>query len=129
MRRALCRPPWRRRDANVLGPGSLRGPNGITLSADGTHAYVAEYVYGIARVDLAAGSFVPVAVPATIAMIGVDGLYLRGNELVAVQNYAGLDRAAAFRLDESGVPGDRGARSRSEAPTDEGPHHGRHRRR
>jgi hypothetical protein len=87
----------------VLPPESLRGPNGIAISPDGGVAYVAEYVYGVARIDLQEATYSPVAVPENIALIGVDGLYLHGNELVTVQNYAGLDRAAAFELDASGT--------------------------
>jgi hypothetical protein len=86
----------------IVGPGGLRGPNGIAISADGGTAYVAEYIYGVAIVDLTTGTIAPLAVPDDIAFIGVDGLYLHEGELVAVQNYAGLDRAAAFRLDDTG---------------------------
>lgn len=87
----------------VLAPESLRGPNGIAISDDGTVAYVAEYVYGVSRVDLAQATFAAVEVPENVALIGVDGLYLHEDELVVVQNYAGLDRVAAFELDESGT--------------------------
>lgn len=86
----------------LVAPGALRGPNGISINAEGTRAWVAEYVYGVSCVDLATGEFEPVGVPDTLALIGVDGLYHHDGELVVVQNYAGLDRAAAFRLDESG---------------------------
>jgi hypothetical protein len=67
----------------IVPPASLRGPNGIAISEDGTVAWVAEYVYGVARVDLETGKHVAVAVPEQIALVGVDGLYLRGDELIA----------------------------------------------
>jgi sugar lactone lactonase YvrE len=86
----------------ILPAQSLRGPNGIAISADGRVAWVSEYVYGVARVDLDSHEYTAVDVPDTIAFIGIDGLYRRNDELVAVQNYAGLDRVAAFRLDAMG---------------------------
>lgn len=84
----------------LLAPGTLRGPNGIAIRAD--TAWVSEYVYGVARLDLQTLAITRLSVPDDIALIGVDGLYLHGSELVAVQNYAGLDRVAAFVLDRSG---------------------------
>lgn len=84
----------------LLPPGTLRGPNGIAIR-DGV-AWVSEYVYGVARVDLSTGAVERVRTPASITLVGIDGLYLHDDELVAVQNYAGLDRIAAFALEDAG---------------------------
>lgn len=86
----------------VVAAGGLRGPNGLVVRDDGAHAWVSEYVYGVAFVDLETGATEQLKVPADIALIGVDGLYYREGELIAVQNYAGLNRAAAFRLSPDG---------------------------
>lgn len=86
----------------ALADGSLRGPNGIAPAREAGVVYVAEYVYGITRVDLASGDTARLTHPEGVSLIGVDGLALHDDALLVVQNYAGLDRAARFPLATDG---------------------------
>jgi sugar lactone lactonase YvrE len=85
-----------------LPEGSISGANGITLNEAGTALYVSKYALGVVHVDLEFGEVTDVRHPDSFTMCGVDGLYMVKGALVAVQNMAGLNRVARFRLDASG---------------------------
>lgn len=87
-------------------PGSVPGANGLCVGPGGDCLYVGAYVVGLVRVDLATGAVSTAVAPgADFTTSGVDGLYLLpgGRELIAVQNYNGLDRVACFALGEDGL--------------------------
>lgn len=99
----------------VTAAGLLGYPNGVAVTDDGAHAFVAQGV-SLRRVDLATGDVARVENPPGLSALGIDGLYWRGGKLLAVQN-AGtpgrvvelelspeLDRINAFRLLEAGNP-------------------------
>lgn len=64
-------------------PGLL---NGIAVSPDGARLYVADQLEGILLVDPASAEAALLRHPATESLAGVDGLYLAGATLVAIQN-------------------------------------------
>lgn len=86
----------------LIGPGELRGPNGIALSGDGRLLYVSQYAWGLAVVDIAARTWMPLAHPDDVATFGVDGLYAHDGALVGIQNYAGLSQVTRFQLSGDG---------------------------
>ena len=87
-------------------PGDVPGANGLCVGPGGDCLYVSAYILGIVRLDLRGGAVTHASVPgADFTTVGVDGLYLLpgGAELVAVQNYNGLDRVACFALADDGL--------------------------
>lgn len=85
----------------LVGPGSLIYPNGITISPDFKKLFVADFTKGISIVDVATGQARPLPHPERVHVAGLDGLYLDGRSLVAVQNSAGTARIVRFRLNEA----------------------------
>jgi glyoxylase-like metal-dependent hydrolase (beta-lactamase superfamily II) len=61
-------------------------------------AYVADYARGIARVNLATGEQRWLKADRNVALNGIDGLYLHGDGLLAVQNGTRPARIAWFAL-------------------------------
>ena len=86
----------------VTAPGVFRSPQGIALARGEKQAYVAEYGAGIFRVDLATGAREALASPPDLPLEGVDGLVLRGDELVVTQNGIRPIRVTRLRLDSDG---------------------------
>lgn len=87
----------------VVAPGQLRSMQGLVLDQSGEHLYVADYVGGLFRVQLDDYSVERVTADDSINLFGIDGLYRRGNELIAIQNGIRPNRVAAFTLGEDGV--------------------------
>ncbi|MDP9268773.1 MAG: hypothetical protein M3P27_10685 [Acidobacteriota bacterium] len=78
----------------------LFSPQTPVLAADQKRLFVADYSMGIAVIDLAGGK--PVAYmphPEDIAVTGIDGLYLAGDALIAIQNGTEPARVVRLRLD------------------------------
>jgi len=85
-------------------PGSLPGANGLCVGPGGDCLYVSAYVLGVMKVDLRTGAITAATAPgADFTTSGVDGLYLVDGDLIAVQNYMGLDRVARFTLRDDGL--------------------------
>lgn len=87
----------------VVAPGQLRSMQGLVLDQSGEHLYVADYVGGLFRVQLDDYSVERVTADDSINLFGIDGLYRRGNELIAIQNGIRPNRVAAFTLGHDGV--------------------------
>jgi hypothetical protein len=74
-----------------IAPGATRAElfssfiNGIAISDDGRLLFLGDY-RGVRIMDVATRDARPIAVPAGETLGGVDGLYVRGRTLVAVQN-------------------------------------------
>ena len=81
-------------------PGSLRSPQGITFDSEG-RLFVADYSFGLARVDPETGDVVFLEEPAAVSLIGIDGLAAHGDTLIAIQNGARPIRILRVHLDES----------------------------
>ncbi|WP_301749366.1 hypothetical protein [uncultured Erythrobacter sp.] len=87
----------------LIAPGILRSPQGLAVSADGARLYVSDYRYGLAVIDLANGALTRLSSDVPAALDGVDGLWLHGRELIAVQNGTSPMRISAFALSEDGT--------------------------
>ncbi|MGV8038957.1 MAG: SMP-30/gluconolactonase/LRE family protein [Thermoanaerobaculaceae bacterium] len=94
-----------RADGGTLEPltVAVRLPNGIALAPDGASVYVAEVEAGILRVDLATLEATPLQRPARLSLLGIDGLYARDRELVAVHNWQYACQVVRYRLDAAGT--------------------------
>lgn len=87
----------------LVEPGTLRSPQGLALSDDGTRLYVSDYRYGLAVIELASGAVSRLASDVPVMFDGVDGLWLHKGELIAVQNGTSPMRISAFTLSEDGT--------------------------
>lgn len=86
----------------LLPPGLLRSAQGMAESADGRYLYVADYAYGLSRIDLRDGSIIPVATAHDVALDGIDGLMRYGDDLIAIQNGWSPARIVRLKLSSDG---------------------------
>lgn len=85
-------------DAGVFG-----SPQGLVLNASGEHFYIADYLGGLFRVELATGDVQPLTATDPVNLYGVDGLYRHGNRLIAIQNGVRPNRVLALELGTDGL--------------------------
>ena len=85
----------------LVGPGEMVGPQTPALSPDGKRLFVADYGRGIAIVDIASHAVSWLAIPKNLGVAGIDGLYLTGRELIAVQNGTSPMRIIRIQLDSA----------------------------
>jgi len=83
--------------------GTFMYPNGIALSEDGKTLFVASEARGVTKVDVATRAMSDVVAGRGATLAGIDGLYVVGRDLVAVQNGLGPGRVVRARLDASGA--------------------------
>lgn len=85
----------------LVGPGQLRSPQTPVPLPGGARLLVADYSRGIAIIDLQhpPGSPTWLAHPPQLALYGIDGMYLRGQTLIAVQNGTVPERILLLHLD------------------------------
>lgn len=76
---------------------------GLTTSDDGKRLYFADTEYGIFVLELATSRVVPLRVPATLTLFGVEGLYFWKGHLIAIQNAFPPARVMRMKLDPSGT--------------------------
>jgi hypothetical protein len=81
-----------------LPAGTFIYPNGIAMSEDGAKLFVASEGRGVTRIDVKTRARADVAPGADATLSGIDGLYMYGRDLVAVQNGLGPGRVVRFRL-------------------------------
>jgi sugar lactone lactonase YvrE len=79
----------------------FRSLQGMAITPDGRTMLVADYSHGLLRVDLDSRLVTPLAVAGGVTTLGIDGLYLRGNALIGVQNGISPMRGARFCLDDA----------------------------
>lgn len=83
--------------------GSHVYPNGVTWSADGKALYVA-HLEGVSRVELRTRTVTPVGHPASLTLVGIDGLATYKGDLIAIQNgLPGVSRIVRLRLTGDGL--------------------------
>jgi hypothetical protein len=86
----------------IIEPGAMRSPQTPVPLPDGTHVLVADYSRGIAIVNLHHRSGVSWLRHAPeLAVYGIDGLYLHGQTLIAIQNGTVPERLLLLQLDPS----------------------------
>lgn len=86
----------------VFHATTLTGIRGMTLDGSGRLLYFADPGLGLIGYDLAAGRPFDVAVPANLALGGIDGLIWRNGALLAVQNGMQPNRVMRFALAADG---------------------------
>ena len=86
--------------APLLPAGLLRSPQTPVPLPGGARLLVPDYSRGIAVIDLKRpGTMAWLAHDPELALYGIDGLYLRGQELIAIQNGTVPERLLLLRLD------------------------------
>jgi hypothetical protein len=85
----------------LVPAGTFVSPQTPAATPDGRRLLVADYVRGIGVVDLATRAVSWMAHPREVAVNGIDGLYLVGDSLVAVQNGTEPNRVIRLYLDRS----------------------------
>ncbi len=78
--------------------GEFISPQTPALSPDEKHVFVPDYVRGIGRIELATGAILWLPHPEDVDLAGIDGLYARGQELIAIQNGVTPARVVRLRL-------------------------------
>jgi hypothetical protein len=81
--------------------GDFMSPQTIAICNDGRHAFVPDYVRGVAAFDLETGTARWLSTQDRYALDGIDGLYCHGNSLIAVQNGSSPERVVTFTLNAS----------------------------
>ena len=81
-----------------LDSGEFISPQTAAVSEDGRRAYVPDYERGIGVLDLKTKRVTWLGTVGEHALNGIDGLYLVGNTLIAVQNGASPERVVSFQL-------------------------------
>ncbi len=82
--------------------GAIRSPQGIVI-ADERSLYVADYIGGLYRVELATGRPTRIGSPADTSLYGIDGLYAYKNSLIAIQNGIRPNRVVQLELSDDGL--------------------------
>jgi len=85
----------------LVAPGTFASPQTPAVTPDGRRLLVADYVRGIGIVDLATRAVTWMAHRKDVAVNGIDGLYLVGDSLLAVQNGTEPNRVIRLYLDPS----------------------------
>ena len=88
---------WR---SERLDSGEFISPQTPAISADGHIAYVPDYLRGIAILDLRTRAVTWID-SGGHALNGIDGLYLFGRTLLAIQNGSSPERVVRFELNQS----------------------------
>jgi hypothetical protein len=83
----------------LVAPGTFASPQTPAVTPDGRRLLVADYVRGIGIVDLASRAVTWMGHPREVAVNGIDGMYLAGDSLIAVQNGTEPNRIVRLVLD------------------------------
>jgi hypothetical protein len=83
----------------LVAPGIFSSPQTPAVTPDGRRLLVADYDRGIGIVDLATRAVTWMAHRRDVAVNGIDGLYLYGDSLLAVQNGTEPNRVIRLYLD------------------------------
>lgn len=82
--------------------GDFFSPQTPALAADGKRLFVADYAMGIGIIDLTKpnvpGQLAYMPHPETVAVTGLDGLYLSGDTLIGIENGTEPERIMLFHL-------------------------------
>jgi hypothetical protein len=80
--------------------GSLQG---VAATPAGEHLIVADYAAGLHFIARRTKTFTTLGFAGGTTLLGIDGLYRRGNTLLAIQNGVNPQRLLALTLDASGT--------------------------
>jgi sugar lactone lactonase YvrE len=84
----------------LVAPGVFRSPQGLAYGPGG-RLYVADWGHGLYWID-AEGRRHEMVGPADVPLIGIDGLVMRGREIIVTQNGIEPHRVSRLELDPSG---------------------------
>lgn len=87
----------------IIASRDMVSMRGIAIQPDGRIMYVADREMGIMVIDLKGERAGMLAVPETLNIGGIDGLYLWNNHLVIIQNGISPQRVMRLQLDSSGT--------------------------
>jgi streptogramin lyase len=88
--------------------GPFVAPNGIALSADGKHLYVADVAQGVFHVEPATGAIEPLDQVPGLFPAGLSGLVHHEGSIVGIMNVVSAGRVARWRVAEDGMALDEG---------------------
>lgn len=91
----------------LVPKGTLPSPQTPALSRDGVRLYIPDYARGIAILDLRDRSITWLAHSKDLAVNGIDGMYLNGRTLLAIQNGTSPERVIRMHLNSVGKGVDR----------------------
>jgi len=94
-------PPGSDRLEVLVDEGTIVSAQGLAASPDGRLLFVADYVQGIARIDLESRDVTFLSAPEDLLVSGIDGLLLAGDSLVGIQNGLRPHRVVRLHLDPS----------------------------
>lgn len=84
----------------LIEPGTFQSPQNPAIAPDG-RIFVADYAMGVAIVDPKTRAVTWVTHADTVALNAIDGMYLVGHVLYAIQNGTDPERVTRFVLDPS----------------------------
>lgn len=84
-----------------LDNGDFVSPQTPVLLPDGNSIFVPDYARGIGILDIATKQVTWLSLDGRFAIIGIDGLYLDHQTLLAVQNGTSPERVTAFTMDDA----------------------------
>ncbi|MEZ0243919.1 MAG: SMP-30/gluconolactonase/LRE family protein, partial [Sphingomonas sp.] len=87
---------------DFLPAGTFPNPQGMAMSDDGKHLYIADYVTGLWVADPVTGTKTPIAIREPMMLDGIDGLMMDGYTLFAIQNGTRPLRVMRFVVSRSG---------------------------
>ena len=87
----------------VMASRDMISLRGIAMQPDGSIMYVADRELGILVVDLKGQQAAKLAIPETLNLGGIDGMYLWNNHLVIIQNGIKPQRVMRLQLDSTGT--------------------------
>ncbi len=85
----------------LVDKGTFRSPQTPALSPDGRRLFVPDYSRGIGIVDLSTRQVKLLEHPKELSLGGIDGMYLTGRTLLAIQNGTDPERVIRMTLDAS----------------------------
>ena len=89
-----------KRDAlERVDAGDFISPQTPVMHPDGKHIFVPDYVRGVGLLEIASKQVRWLSMEGRFALNGIDGLYLDGGKLFAVQNGTSPERVVSFKLD------------------------------
>jgi hypothetical protein len=87
----------------LVPAGRFRATQQPAISSDRRTLFVADYGRGIARVDRTTGAIAWLGRAPGVTLTGIDGLIIRGRELIAVQNGVTPNRIVRLMLNAAGT--------------------------
>lgn len=79
----------------------FRSPQGLAFLGAG-NVFMADYGRGLWRIDTVTAEAKLLALPPTVSLIGIDGLFAHKGRLIAIQNGVGPQRVIEIKLDSAG---------------------------